>query len=76
MMPLLTPTHSFSARWLSFAIFAGSQGKPETDANARAVASSIAAEDDSPAPIGISPPATPSQPRSRKPASCSAQATP
>ncbi len=76
MMPQFTPIHLFSARWPSLAIPAGSQGKPQATAKARAVAISTAAEDDKPAPRGTSPESTPSQPVSMKPASCRAQATP
>src|SRR5690606_29418102 len=76
MIPQFTPTHWFSAFCDKSAIFAGSQATPEMAANARAVASSIDADDDKPAPIGTSPATTPFQPLMRCPASCSAHATP
>jgi len=41
----------------------GSQGQPETAAKARAVATSRAAEEESPAPWGTSPSSTPCQAR-------------
>ena len=55
MMPQLTPTHWFSARWPSLAIAAGSQASSPAAAKARAVAISKAADDESPAPRGTSP---------------------
>jgi hypothetical protein len=63
MIPQPTPTHSFSARWASRAIADGSHGRSAAPAKARAVASSSAALDESPAPTGTSPATTPSQPR-------------
>ena len=76
MMPQLTPTHLFSARCPSLAIAAGCQASPLAAANARAVAISKAAEEESPAPSGTSPASTPSQPVNRCPASCRLQAVP
>jgi len=63
MMPQFTPTQRFSARWPSLAMGTGSQGQPETAAKARAVATSRAAEEESPAPWGTSPSSTPCQAR-------------
>jgi hypothetical protein len=76
MIPQLTPTHLFSAFWPRRAMGAGSQGRPEAAANARAVAISMEAEEDRPAPSGTSPATTPSKPLRTCPAPCSAQAVP
>ena len=55
---------------------AGTQSSPALAANARATASSNAADDDRPAPSGTSDTSTPSSPLSRCPCAWSAQATP
>ncbi|MNP79613.1 hypothetical protein D3C76_1775000 [compost metagenome] len=54
-MPLLTPTYWFSAFWDSTAISTLSVGWPSMDNSAYAVTTSIEAEEDKPAPLGISP---------------------
>ena len=57
MMPQFIPTHSFSARWQNLA-FQGCHSQLPTLVKALAIASSNAAEEESPAPIGTSPAAT------------------
>src|SRR5262245_37188688 len=54
----------------------GSQGAPVAAASARAVASSRAADDESPAPIGTSPSTTASIPETARPSEANAQKTP
>ncbi len=76
MIPQFTPTQSFSAFWPRRASRTASHGYPDAAVKARAVAISKAADEDSPAPIGTSPASTPSQPRSRYPSPCMAQAIP
>ena len=74
MIPQFTPTQRFSARWARRAIAPASQSIPETAAKARAVASSSAALEERPAPMGTSLAITPSHPPSACPACASAHA--
>ena len=76
MMPQLTPTHWFSARWPSCAISVGDQTRLPATAKARNVASSTAALDARPAPSGTSPASDPAQPVSARDDSRSAHAGP
>jgi hypothetical protein len=55
---------------------AGSHSTSLTAVKARAAATSMAAEEESPAPMGTFPPTVPSHPATRRPASPRAQATP
>jgi hypothetical protein len=64
MIPQRNPIHSFSARCASCDIRVASHSSSEESANARAAAMSNAADDDRPAPIGISPATVPSHPLS------------
>ena len=76
MIPLGTPTISFSARRASRASSARGTSAPYSSARAIATAHSIAAEDDRPAPCGRSESMTRLAPPTCQPASRSAQATP
>ena len=76
MIPQFMPTYRFSALWPTFAIRTGSHVIPAAPQKARAVASSSAAEEDSPAPMGTSPSTTASSPGKVRSSSASAQAMP
>ena len=76
MMPVGTPTKSFSARRASRASSGGAIATPYSPVRATAVAHSSAAEDDSPAPCGRSASMATRAPPTACPASRSAQATP
>ena len=76
MMPQFIPTYWFSAFWPSFAMCTGSQLASVAAAMARAVASSSAADEESPAPMGTSPSTTTSSPRVGRSSDWKAQATP
>jgi hypothetical protein len=55
MMPVGTPTKSFSAFWQRIARSFFERSSPKSVSRARAVAASIAALDESPEPSGTSP---------------------
>ena len=76
MIPLGTPTISFSARLASRASSVRGTSAPYRSARAIATAHSIAAEDDRPAPCGRSESKTRLAPPTARPASRMAQATP
>ena len=76
MIPVLTPTHSFSARIPTRAIVIGSHGWPANAVAARATASSNAADELRDAPIGNVDDSSPSQPTSSTPSSASTPSTP
>ncbi len=76
MIPLGTPTISFSARLANAASSFRGTSAPYRSARAIATAHSIAAEDDRPAPCGRSESMTRLAPPTGRPASRMAQATP
>ncbi len=76
MMPHCMPTNSFSARWQMWASFSRGIVSPETLQNARAQATSIAADELSPEPIGTFPWMTARRPATGYFSACRAAATP
>ncbi len=76
MMPVGTPTNSFSARRASVTRSARGTASSPSSVRASAVAHSRAAEEDRPAPAGTSESMATQAPGTRCPAASSAQATP
>ena len=74
--PLRTPTYPFSPRWQICASVSGSTSVATSPSIAQADASSIAADDESPAFGGSVVAMTPRNPRSGAPVAASAQAVP
>ena len=76
MMPEFTPTYAFSARCESSASRSRGSAPPASACNAIAVATSSAADDESPAPAGTSLHTATSHAGAATPASPSIRATP
>ncbi len=76
MMPQRTPTNSFSAFWASLTRARLSRPRPKRALRAKARPPSIAADEDMPAPMGMSPPKTQLTPPRRCPALTSWSRTP
>ena len=76
MTPVGTPTNTVSALWATAASRAGSKGAPARSERAPAAATSRAALEDRPAPVGRSLVTETSAPSTSTPSPASAHATP
>ena len=76
MMPVGTPTNSFSARQASVTSSPRGTSRPPSEVSASAVTHSSAADEESPAPAGTSESMARQVPGTRWPACSSAHATP